>query len=91
MQGLSLRGVGEVNGEEDTGHHHDGISVTKSESEGDDSEQCIWCEGLSCLSRSSNHTNQRNQINSKDPMNQIPAARGEMFAGPGPHSSSGLI
>jgi hypothetical protein len=34
-------------------------------------KQYIWCAGLSCLSRSSNHTHQTDQ------MNQIPAPRRE--------------
>jgi hypothetical protein len=33
--------------------------------------QSIWCAGLSCLSRSSNQTN---EIDQKDQMNQIPPA-----------------
>ncbi len=38
-RGFPLSGVGWVKGEEDKGNHKDGISVTNSESEGDDSEQ----------------------------------------------------
>ena len=34
--------------------------------------QSIWCAGLSCLSRSLNQTNKRDQINR---MNQFPATR----------------
>ena len=46
------------------------------------SEQSIWCTGLSCRSRSSNHTNQKNQtdeMNQRDQMNQLPAAHHEML------------
>ena len=47
--------------------------------------QSIWCAGLSCLSRSSNHTHETDRRNQ---MNQIPAPRGEMVSGtlliPGP-------
>ena len=45
------------------------------------SEQCIWCAGLSCLSRSSNQINQKNQtdeMNQRDQMNQLPATRPKM-------------
>ena len=37
--------------------------------------QSIWCAGLSCLSRSSNHTHETGR---KNQMNQIPATRREM-------------
>jgi hypothetical protein len=40
------------------------------------SGQPIWCAGQSCLSRSSNQTNesdQKNQTNQIDQMNQLPA------------------
>ena len=71
MQGLSLSGVGWVTGEEDKGNYSDGISVTRDESEDDDFGQCIWCEGLSCLSRLSNHTHAIDPINQKDQIDQM--------------------
>ncbi len=40
--------------------------------------QFIWCADLSCLARSSNHTNEIHQINQIDQMNQIPATRREI-------------
>ena len=54
------------------------------------SEQCIWCAGLSCLSRSSNHTNETDQRNQ---MNQISATRRKVqnvpiFSTAAPHTSS---
>ena len=51
-------------------------------------KQSIWCAGLACLSRSSNHTietdqrdriDQKNQKDQKDQMNQIPPPRREML------------
>jgi hypothetical protein len=41
-----------------------------------DSEQSLWYAGLSCLSRSSNQTNEADQRNKMD---QIPATRREML------------
>ena len=44
----------------------------------------IWCAGLSCLARSSNQINQKNQtdeINQKDQTNQLPVTRREMLEG----------
>src|SRR5437773_4014496 len=37
--------------------------------------QSIWCAGVSCLSRSSNQTNESDQTNQIDQMNQLPAMR----------------
>ena len=37
--------------------------------------QSIWCAGLFCLSRSSNHTPETDQ---RDQMNQLPATRQEI-------------
>ncbi len=39
-------------------------------------KQSIWCVGLSCRSRLSNQTAEKNQ---KDQMNQLPAPRREML------------
>jgi len=40
--------------------------------------QSIWCAGLFCLSRSSNHTPETDQ---RDQMNQLPATRQEIVPG----------
>ena len=45
-------------------------------------KKSIWCAGLSCLSRSSSHRNEKDQIDQKDridKMDQSPATRREMF------------
>lgn len=45
------------------------------EPEDGDSGQFIWCDGLSCLFRFLNKTNEINQTNETTQMNQIPATR----------------
>ncbi len=74
---LEWRGMGQ--GEEDKGNHKDGISVTNSESEGDDSEQCIWWEG-SVLSLSFIEPHKRDSPNKPErPDEPDPAMQREML------------
>jgi predicted transcriptional regulator len=51
------------------------LAVNVCRTSKDGSWQSIWCAGQSCLSRSFNQTNQKDQINQIDEMNQLPAER----------------
>src|SRR5438034_358161 len=68
--GVFLSGVGGVKGEEDKGNYKMASAPRTANRRTANSGWSIWCAGLSCLYRSSNHASEIDQGNQ---MNQLPA------------------